>query len=291
METSLHQGVARFRQDFDSELSRASSTFQLQSSSTADDLNAQVTQRCASWSARDPYPKLLRAVFVAQPRAAGGFQLFRFEPVPGELKECEWPAELASVKNVASGVSARTNELLRNLIDGSFSRDLSPKVPVIHYTSPMLVETIPAVISFFSPDSIKPDDSAHRPALQLGYAILELDSEYIRQESLPALAHKYFSTGNRLDFNIAVVRQAEPHEITYQSDPAYHVPDPPSGDASEGLFSSSLDDFRLAPERESLSLAEGHPGADAPGAPKVLLGRALTVRMYTNSDTLRSAPK
>src|SRR5438093_11153901 len=70
----------------------------------------------------------------------------------------------------------------------------------------------------------------------IGWAVVALNGEYIKREFLPDLTKRLFTQSGESDFELLVVKAADPDQIVFQSDPA-----PTRGlftapDATAGLF-------------------------------------------------------
>ena len=94
---------------------------------------------------------------------------------------------------------------------------------------------------FRGPDS---REELRRPPFRpLGWAAVALNGDYIKREFLPDLTKRLFTQSGESDFELLVVKAADPEQIVFQSDPA-----PTRGlftapDATAGLFAMRTDCF------------------------------------------------
>jgi Transcriptional regulatory protein, C terminal len=137
-------------------------------------------------------------------------QAARFNPETARFETAEWPARLESLRK-------RYNEAVQQ-IGGLFTinRDL---------LTPVDEETLSIIIPIFrSPLFSRPGDHGRflTTAPELGFTIIVLNRDYIKQEFIPALAGRYFSGGRAdgdLDYNLLIVSRRDPKNHFYSSDP------------------------------------------------------------------------
>jgi signal transduction histidine kinase len=70
---------------------------------------------------------------------------------------------------------------------------------------------------------------------------IQLDLRAISSRLLPALASRYFSGIDGLDYQVAVVQGTSPRRLLYSSDPSFAVEDPADADGRMNLFGHPLD--------------------------------------------------
>lgn len=85
--------------------------------------------------------------------------------------------------------------------------------------------------------------SDRKPPQIAGYLLMRIDLDYLRRDYFPALANRYFSGGQGLDYQVLISTRRDPRRIIYQSDPAFGLAAADKGDASAGIFAVRLEDF------------------------------------------------
>jgi signal transduction histidine kinase len=121
------------------------------------------------------------------------------------------------------------------------------------------------------------------------YVVVTLDLDYIRREMWPALARRYFSSGDTLDYRVAVVDRSDPRKIIYQSAPDATGDAAPeavaassNGDARADIFQIRLDEMdAFLPSLVSRRVREERTTV-APGASPESRGKKFAVRVVEN---------
>jgi signal transduction histidine kinase len=269
MQATLGASAARFTQDFDRELGRVYLGLKMDADVWgARDADAYAA-RYEQWRATVAHAQLVRDIYVVDGGLSGGEpQLTRFDraarkfvPVSGA-----WPVEFGELR--------RRFQLAREMPPSPLHAESGFFAP-----QPNVDQAIPAVIIPIVPDEpAHPGDNSRDDSrvnnkgngasgveasvagnerkLVLtnfsplaAYTVVALDLDYIKREMWPALARRYFSTGDRLDYRISVVDANDPQKIIYQSAPdtraatnadaATHA----SGDARAGIFQIRFDEM------------------------------------------------
>ncbi|HEV2802885.1 MAG TPA: HAMP domain-containing sensor histidine kinase [Pyrinomonadaceae bacterium] len=233
MQATLSAGAARFAEDFDRELGRIYFNLKLDAEAWQRRDGEAYAARYGTWRAGAPHPRLVTSIYVVDGSDAGGrLQLARFDA--GERKftsVTEWPA--------------RFDALRRRFADGRRLLAERPLFPEhnggrLQAPQPNVDREIPAVIIPVVPDETmnaetttgrasagapaRPPQNESRLVLTnysplATYVVVALDLDYMRGELWPALARRYFSSGDNLDYHIAVVERGETRKIIYQSAP------------------------------------------------------------------------
>lgn len=235
MQASLRAGATRFGQDFNREMTRAFLNFQLDKESLSDKAGAAYAERYDNWRTTAPYPRLVSEVFLVEVDKRGTLGLSRFNREASAFESHEWPAEFARLRE--------------RFEQGNRSYTSQPTAEIEIQLAP-IAEEIPALVIPVMP--LRPFQSPEKDIafaqlghpLFPGYTIVRLNLDYIRQEFIPALAGRYFSSGDGLDYNLAVVSRSDTSDVIYRSDQnqpgeALLV----SGDATANIFDLRLDQF------------------------------------------------
>jgi signal transduction histidine kinase len=238
MRLSLERRAREFTSDFDRELTRTFMAFQTIVERVDVDHPEALATRLDEWRAAAPFPKLVKAIYFAHERDAGGHDLRRYDPSTRTFQAAEWPDNLASVKRQVTGPAAR----LPNLPSGA---------QLVTMPGPTVVSDIPALVLTARPGftemlAVKPLDATTRREVELSekrrgttaevrteqwsgtfnmktqdvvrmpadhdYLIVEMDGALVRESILPALAQKHFPESER--YRVAVVDPASNTVLT-----------------------------------------------------------------------------
>ncbi len=133
MNASLRRSSNQFREDFDREIARIFSMFQVEPVPDATLIPDDYAALYARWIETARYPRLLGGLYVAE-RRNGEPHLEKLNPLSKRFEPAEWPASLITLKSAAYVVVTLSldcirKELLPELVRASFSdEDFSIKV-------------------------------------------------------------------------------------------------------------------------------------------------------------------
>jgi hypothetical protein len=228
MQGTLSAGAARFAQDFDRELGRVYINLKLDADAWRARDGDAYAARFAQWRASAPHPRLVGDIYVVDGSDAGGEpQLTRFDAEARKFTAgAAWPATFGALRRRFA--EARRLPPLRELPAAREGELYAPQ--------PNVDQEIPAVIIPVVPDeTFHADTAAARSEGAMPppgdenklvltnysplavYVVVTLDLDYIKGELWPALTRRYFSSGEQLDYRVAVVERSDPRRIIYQS--------------------------------------------------------------------------
>ena len=252
---TLAASAREFAQDFDRELARAYLLFQGEPPAAAqdDDHAARIAARFDHWQANARYPRLLEAIYVFAYSEDGKPTLRRFDTVSRQLVDAEWPAAMADWKShleppVPERSGTDANVVVRRIPPAIWESvpALVVPSPIVHFTS------LPSWTAARTIDITREGRRGELPTPPiemrnpLGYSILVLDDDYLKNDLLPALAQRHFMQGTAAasgqDFRVAVVGRDRPAPLFQSSQgfaPAFDAP----ADASAELFQVRTQDF------------------------------------------------
>ncbi|MEN3334032.1 MAG: two-component system, OmpR family, sensor histidine kinase SenX3 [Blastocatellia bacterium] len=225
MQASLKTAITNFSQDFDRELTRAYMTFQLDSRTQRDRDWQDYARRYDQWMQAAPYPQLVSGVYLAEPLsqadAPDRLQLYRFDRPASSFAATAWPASL---------------EPLRAALQQEFDAARQPS-GFIYQTSLDVIddEATALVIPIPDVDMIE----AHNPGTSFLFSsrvIIVFDLDFIRDQFIPQLAARYFTSGDGLDYRLAVTRRDNPASVIYQTENGAAEKIGASADATAVLF-------------------------------------------------------
>ncbi|HZG52345.1 MAG TPA: histidine kinase dimerization/phospho-acceptor domain-containing protein, partial [Pyrinomonadaceae bacterium] len=310
MQGTLSAGAARFTEDFDRELGRVYFNLKLDATAWRTRDGDAYAAHFEQWRAAAPHPRLVGDIYVVDASdAAREPQLARFDAAARKFASAAWPPAFGALRHRFAEARA-----FRAPHESPPAHELELYAP-----QPNVEPEIPAVIIPIIPDETAHADAASAPAaaavgrlaeppaLRKGsrlvltnysplaaYVVVTLDLDYIKSEMWPALARRYFSSGARLDYRVAVIDRNEPRNIIYQSAPAdadgapaAATGAPSAGDARADIFqirSEEMDAFlpafvsrRVRVERETTAAGASSPSPEQPRGKKFAM-RVLETR-------------
>lgn len=236
MHASLVAGSTQFSQDFNREITRAYLSFQMDAAILQDEKSGELAERFDEWNAKAPYPKLVSDLYVLD-KGEGDLARFRhFNRNVGGFELTDWPGEFQSLRSrlVTSGIVPHVHEPA--LLEGLLIDPVEPNIPAI-------VSPIIAAPRFLvsEKDNIHIETTRRTPGVTdqspfAGYLIIKLNREVITNELIPTLAKRYFSGGNGLEYNLAVINLQNVDKPIYQSNAASAKPQTTSADATAPLM-------------------------------------------------------
>ncbi|HEY1404082.1 MAG TPA: hypothetical protein VGB05_08155, partial [Pyrinomonadaceae bacterium] len=258
MQSTLSAGAARFTQDFDRELGRVYFNLKLDAAAWRARDDDAYAARVEQWRATAPHPELVGDIYVVDGSDAEREpQLARFDMAARTFTGAAWPARFDALRRRF----AQARRL--HAPDGV----APPHEAEIYSPQPNVDQEIPAVIipvvldetaHVDSPATVRAGEwpaPEHESRFVLTnysplstYVVVTLDLDYIKRELWPALGRRYFSSGDTLDYRIAVVDRNEPHKIIYQSaSPVAVAPQasaaPSTGDARADILQIRFDEM------------------------------------------------
>jgi signal transduction histidine kinase len=224
MQASLSTAVANFTQEFDHALTTLYTTLQMDARTLHDHDWSSYARRYDHWMYAEVYPQLLGKIYLVEPGGPEGLQLSRFDRPISRFTSCAWPATLERLRgSLRQGVDATGSPA--QLV-------FRPTAEVIDAEAMALVIPIPAATMMELPDPT--------PTFA-GYVIVTLDAAFIRNWFIPALAARYFKSGDSLDYRFAIMRRDDPASVIYQTESGAAEKIAAAADATAGLFGVHLE--------------------------------------------------
>lgn len=189
MNALLQSAASQFSQDFDGEISRVYSVFQLEHAAEVSILGEDFAQRHTAWEGSTSYPQLIRGVFLAETDEHGDVRLMQLDRTRKTFDLVGWPTELAALRE----------------------RVMEPAGDVIWEDIPALV--IPPK------DSLLVRNDTDSPSAPHLVVIVQLDLNVIRNVLLPELVSRYFPNGNGLSYNVAIGTNRSAPTAVFESHP------------------------------------------------------------------------
>ena len=236
MHASLVAGTTQFSQDFNREITRAYLSFQMDAAILQDEKSGELAERFDEWNSKAPYPKLVSDLYILD-KGEGDLARFRhFNRNIGKFELTDWPGEFQSLRSrlVTPGIVSNVHEPA--LPEGLLIDPVEPNIPAI--VSPIIAA--PRVL-VSDKDNIHIETTRRTPGVTdqspfAGYLIIKLNRDVIINELIPTLAKRYFSGGNGLEYNLAVINLQNADKPIYQSNAASAKPQTTSADATARLM-------------------------------------------------------
>jgi two-component system, OmpR family, sensor histidine kinase SenX3 len=219
MQRTLRTAAAQFATDFDTELSRAVAGLQVEGTVARDENWTPYAQRYSAWTERAIDPRLVRQVLLVDTERGrkrgehdvrrGELRIRRWNGEQRTFEAAEWNADLAALRPALAEhlgevqVMRQGNGRFRR--EGMFSFSLGDAYTLVS----------PVTQFDFS------DERKSPPRVDIvGFTVIRLDPDYIRQTMLPALTTKHFhGEEGTAEYRIAVTDRREPSTVIWESEP------------------------------------------------------------------------
>ena len=250
LESSLRIATDRFAADFDAEFSRIGSAFQIRDGfpQTA----AVIRERYQSWSETNPYPRIIRAVYLLKAEPENGSEFYKVDFLSDELQSVSLPKDWESIRdrfrpgpvNYSVGDQTllaapifRGGRQFGNRAGEEFRQRRLPG----SRRRPDGIERGPGPERGPRPERAEGLDRGPGPGpgpLE-GAAIIELDPDVIVKELVPALKERHFSSHDETAYRIAIIREGTQPHVLYSSAGGWTPEDIAKPDNSVSLFAGS----------------------------------------------------
>ena len=234
LETSLRDSSSRFAADFDQELGRISTVFQIRDGFP--ESGQPVLLRYQSWSENTAYPQLIRAIDLVRTSQDTAPDFYKLDMRSGELEPAPLPKELENLRE----------RFRPGLLNFSASSDTMMLFSPIYRGGPAFGPRGRQDFGSrgrgeFRPR--RPDDFRGRvpgagpgPVRMEGATLIELDRNVILKELIPALVERHFLQHDETDYRVAVAAGVDHPQILYSSQGQWTDQDIASPDESVFLF-------------------------------------------------------
>lgn len=225
-----HARVAaeNFSRDFDREITRVFLELQIDPISYERKTLDNYASRYERWQSATPFPKLVSKVFLAAKDERGSVRLSVYNETSKHFEESGWSPEFQALQN----------QLEWGLSDHDSVNKEKIFPPPIIATPELAALVIPiSMINLLNLNRIQAADEGNRiqsgeAIKQVGYTIILLDFDYIKNELLPLLVIRHFNSADDSErYNVIISNRDQPAQIIYQSEP------PQNGHTEEGIES------------------------------------------------------
>jgi signal transduction histidine kinase len=225
MQASLKTVVTNFSQDFDRELTRAYLNFQMDSRTQHERDWQDYARRYDQWMQAAPYPQLVSGIYLAepliQPLASDGLQLYRFDRPSSSFAATAWPAAL---------------EPLRLSLQQEFDAVRQPSQFIYQSSLDVIDDEATALVIPVPNVAMLERSHPGPPFMFTSRVIITFDVDFMRDQFIPQLAARYFTSGDGLDYRVAVTRRDNPASVIYQTESGTAEKIVASADATGALF-------------------------------------------------------
>jgi signal transduction histidine kinase len=219
----LRAALSRLAQEFNAELARALAMLAPVRAFPPERELEELAQRWQTWKESAPHPELVRAYYVTEGGEDGLDRILVFRQDQGSFQPSSWPERLQPLRTrlaLRAGERGRGLAGWRALLDDENNILAAPRG---RRPSPERLRQ-----PIWGP-------RLEQPASPEGWAIVELDHDFLVKVLLPELVDRHFRRAEGFDFLVQVVRRSD-RRVLYRSDPS--LPEEPmtSPDATAGIF-------------------------------------------------------
>jgi signal transduction histidine kinase len=202
MQAGLNTAVGQFRRELNYELQQVAAAFQLDPAALDERDWGALARRYESWTATAGNARIISGLYVWEPAADNSSRLLRLNTALRRFETVAWPPRLQGLQVRASLQSQGVPRL---------SSEFRPFAWA-------LIEEIPLLISAVlrMPGS---GPAAAGNAQFMGFILVELNSEYLRQQLFPDLVERFFGSALGFMYHIAIMGPRGESELLYQSTP------------------------------------------------------------------------
>lgn len=256
MQASLQTSMVAMREDIYRELEGICDALRNGPESPSDELGAQYTRQLAEWTRTAAHPSLVAGVFLI--KASGSqIHLARLNQVNGHFEDAAWPEafgdlhewmQSTAVLRLSQGTpgdSLRGPPPPRGGVRGpdAIARPPTGIFGGIGELPWLMDQRIPALVHPVV--RLEPTHTSSAVAEPVGWVVVQLDSQTLREHILPELAEKHFAGSGGLIYQLAVLEAGGRGEVVYSSDPGFEKDAAYAPDARLNVF----------------GLPEGQPGS------------------------------
>jgi signal transduction histidine kinase len=250
LESSLRIASDRFAADFDAEFSRIGSAFQIRDGfpQTA----APIRERYQTWSETNPYPRIIRAIYLLKAAPENGSEFYKVDFLSDELQSVSLPKNWESIRDRFRpgpvNYSVGDHTLLAAPILRAGRQFGNRAGEEFRQRRPPGSRRRPGGSDRGGPERGPRPDRGEGPDRGPGpgpggpidgAAIIELDPDVIVKELVPALRQRHFSSHDETAYRVAIIREGTQPHVLYSSAGGWTPDDIAKPDNSVDLFAGS----------------------------------------------------
>src|SRR5687767_2484801 len=224
MQRTLRTAAAQFANEFDLELSRTLIGLQVDGQTLRDQNWSAYAQRYSAWATSANEPRIVRDVWLVD--TTPGTVITPIDSgqrvSPDQLRIRRWNAQALSFEDAAwPDDLAELRESLASRFIGFQMRGRAAETAA--HREPSLNLTTGEDTTLISPVTLVefPDDHRGPPKISiLGFTIVRLDPQIIRETLLTTLAARHFiDNGSEANYRVAVLQNRDSSRVIWESEP------------------------------------------------------------------------
>jgi signal transduction histidine kinase len=224
MKAGVQNTARRISDDFDQELTRAFVAYLTPYEKLRDE--SSFAERHQRWLDTAHDPRLVKSVFLALAKDSGTLTLRQFDPASNQFSAQPWPQELNSLPSQL--------EQRLKAVRAAFAQN-PPQMPPAPNLSPMLNGELQALVL---PVTKLPQlGSGDQIPEMFGFAIVQLDAQFIQHEMLPALIKQHVDANN---YALTIISRNEAKKVIWQSSSSADLSNPDTTQPMFGLRPSEI---------------------------------------------------
>jgi signal transduction histidine kinase len=228
MESSLRVASDRFASDFESELARISTGFQIRDGFPENPKS--VFERYQSWSENSAYPRLIRSLGLIRTNSDAAPDFYKIDIRSGRVESAPIPEEFANLRE-------RFRPGPQNF--SSSGETMMLFSPIFRAPPPFTGPRPPDEFRRRGPEDFRPrgpGGGSGGGVRMEGATLIELDRDVILKELVPALVERHFSPHDEEGYRVAIAAATDQPQILYSSEGQWTAGDMAAPDASVFLF-------------------------------------------------------
>ncbi len=224
MKAGLQTTARRISEDFDQELTRAFVSYLSNGDKLSDE--SGFAERHQRWLDNAHDPRLVKAVFLAPAKDADSLGLKQFNAATNQFAPQAWPQELQSLQGQL--------EQRLKIVRTAFAQD-PPRMPPPPNLSSMFNGELQALVVPMT--KIPELGSGQQTPEIFGFAIVQLDAQFIQHEMLPNLVKQHVDVNK---YDLSIISRGETKKVIWQS----AATDFSTPDTTQPLFGLHVSELR-----------------------------------------------
>ncbi len=278
MQRTLRTAAAQFANEFDMEMSRTVASLQIDGQTIRDANWSAYAQRYSAWASSASEPRLVRDLWLVDTYpgtplpsldnpsdiAVDRLRIRKWNAQALTFQDAEWPDDLR-----------RMRESLASRFIGFHIQRTRPGDPAGAHREATISITAGDETTLISPVTLFEFDDTHNrpPRISiLGFTVVRLDPDVIRQTMLAALTARHFSAGgSESGYRVAVLRKDDESTVIWESEPGAAAAIRPRPDVTHAFMGPRPDQMFIFARggRTMATLPPPPPPPPLPDSPEI----------------------
>jgi signal transduction histidine kinase/type II secretory pathway pseudopilin PulG len=241
MQSNLATSINQFRNDYHLELQRICMAAQLDFSEYSDRDWRRLALHLKNWLQTPANARLISNIFIWNVPAGEPMQLLRLDLQTDAFEKVSWPERLASLRNSPRWADSERMPPMPRTNVWTMIEDLSLLIHPLQRFLPR-------------------EEGINRMPPSLGYLMIEMNQEALLRELLPELAQRHFGNEKGFIYQVAVVSEAHPEKVLFQSESSLSSNLLTAPDARASLLLSQRSFFNRPPDNGPPPAGRSAPG-------------------------------